>query len=129
MSVFLRDRERSPSNRILKNSIEITITDISMLEDDSKGPTRGMALVAASLSILSVFSFAAFLWSLSIYVPGLPVIFLFFYLVVLTAATITTIMAGRRGQWKSRQHGRNLLLFLFLFPIVLTLVLTGIALK
>src|ERR1051325_9435546 len=95
--------------------------DNGMIREDSETPGqgRGTAVVATGLSILSLLCFAVFLWSFSIYVEGLPVVFAFSYLMVLIAATIATVMAGRRGQWRSRRHGRNLLLVIYLFPIVL----------
>ncbi len=102
-----------------------------MIEEASHTPgqNRGTALAATGLSILSLLCFAVFLWSFSIYVEGLPVVFGFFYLMVLIAATVATVMAGRRGQWRSRRHGRNLLLVIYLFPIALVLILSAIELK
>ncbi len=91
-------------------------------------PTVRRAVVLTTLALLS-FAFP-FFWTfvLRLYAQGLG-LFVVLYFIFAIPATVASVIASRRREWRHPDGGKRLLFTLYGSPIVMVLLAAGWAMK
>src|SRR5436305_8215300 len=91
-------------------------------------PTVRRAVVLTALALLS-FSFPL-IWTfvLRLYAQGLG-FFVVLYFMFAIPATVASVIASRRREWRHPDGGKRLLVALYGSPIVMVLLVAGLAMK
>lgn len=80
-----------------------------------------LALLSFAVPFIGVFMFRVY--------PKAFVIFWLLYLILAILATVTSLLASKRGEWRHPFSDRRLLLSLYGLPIVLCILVSGWAMK